>query len=62
MLLEDTLQDDALVDDDLLNVPPGLNSFAYYSRPETKARIREIMGSCQCFLTPSPMTAISLAS
>ncbi len=44
-----------VLDDDLLNVPPGMESSEYYARPETKARIRRIMGECRCFLTPSPV-------
>ena len=42
-----------VMDDDLLNIPEGLASSEHYRRQETKTLIRQIMGECACFLTPS---------
>lgn len=42
-----------VLDDDLLNVPPGLSSSKYYNSGEVKKRIREIMSLCDCLLSPS---------
>ena len=42
-----------VLDDDLFDLPPGLVSAGYYARSEIRERMRAIMDSSQCFLTPS---------
>ena len=42
-----------VMDDDLLNIPEGLESSRQYRRQETQSMIRDIMGECRCLLSPS---------
>lgn len=42
-----------VLDDDLLNLPDGLQSSEDYHRPEKQAAIRGIMAECGLFLSPS---------
>jgi len=42
-----------VLDDDILHVPPGLESAPEYAKKETQGNIRAIMGECSVFLSPS---------
>ena len=42
-----------VLDDDLLNVPPGLSSSSHYRSKEVTKRIKNIMNVCDCLLSPS---------
>ena len=42
-----------VMDDDLLNIPEGLESSWQYRREETREMIRGVMGECRCFLSPA---------
>ena len=42
-----------VMDDDLLNIPEGLESSAQYRKAETQRRIRGVMAECRCLLSPS---------
>lgn len=42
-----------VLDDDLLNIPEGLDSSAHYGREETRALLRQNMAACSVFLSPS---------
>lgn len=42
-----------VLDDDLLNVPPGFSSSAYYALPDTKRAIAGLMAESQALISPS---------
>ena len=42
-----------VMDDDLLNIPEGLESSAAYRREQTREMIRGVMAGCRCLLSPS---------
>ena len=44
-----------VIDDDLLNVPPEINSAAYYGLPEVQSSIRGIIALSDAILSPSPL-------
>lgn len=44
-----------ILDDDLLNIPPYVNSAAYYRQPEIQANIRGMIGLSDAILSPSPL-------
>ena len=44
-----------VLDDDLLNVPQGISSAAFYHRKNVRKNIRTLMQLCHCMLSPSPL-------
>lgn len=44
-----------VLDDDLLNIPPGLPSAIHYRSSEVKERIKNIMRLSNCLCSPSPV-------
>ena len=46
-----------ILDDDLLNIAPGVSSADYYAQPEIQANIRAMIEMSDAILTPSPLLA-----
>jgi len=44
-----------VIDDDLLQVPPGLSSAGYYGLPDVRRSIQRMIGMSDAILSPSPI-------